>query len=123
MTEHTSRACKRCDASCCRLFHLKFTKKQIHGWLKGGLDGIKHTHNVLWALKWFRRIKRPPNSQHKYWYTCTLKVVGTATRKKSTDANFREIDKVDKKVAEQKLKEVARLSKKFQADVKKVLEK
>ena len=72
MTEHTNRACRRCDAGCCRLFHLEFTKKQIRGWLKGGLDGIEHAHSVLWALKWFRRIKHPPNSQHKYWYTCTL---------------------------------------------------
>lgn len=46
-----------------------------------------------------------------------------AKREKSTDANFRELDKADTKVAEQKLKEITRLTKKFQVDVRKILEK
>ena len=45
------------------------------------------------------------------------------SKEKSTDDNFRELDKVDKKLADQKLKEIVKLSKKFQKDVRKVLEK
>ena len=45
------------------------------------------------------------------------------SKEKSTDDNFRELDKADRKIADQKLKEVVKLSKKFQADVKKILEK
>ena len=42
---------------------------------------------------------------------------------KVTDKNFQEIDRADTKIAEQKLKEIEKLSKKFQADIKKVLSK
>ena len=72
MTEHTSRACRRCDAKCCRRFSLPFPKKNLRRWLITGAGSIGGAHAFLWALKWFRRIKRPPGEVHKYWYTCTL---------------------------------------------------
>jgi hypothetical protein len=40
-----------------------------------------------------------------------------------TDDDFREQDRGDKKIAEQKLKAIVKLSKKFQKDVLRVLEK
>ena len=45
------------------------------------------------------------------------------SKEKATDANFRELDAADKKIADKKLKEIVRLSKKFQKDIKKVLSK
>ncbi len=44
-------------------------------------------------------------------------------KEKVTDANFEKIDAVDKKIADKMLSQIKKLSKKFQADVKKVLVK
>jgi len=51
-----------------------------------------------------------------------IQVDGPA-KEKATDANFRELDAADKKVAEKMLSQIKKLSKKFQADVEKVLVK
>lgn len=54
------------------MFYLEFTKGQIRSWLREGVGTVDQVYSILWALKWFRRIKRPPGDRHKYWYTCTL---------------------------------------------------
>ena len=49
--------------------------------------------------------------------------IDSSAKEKVTDANFMELDAADEKIADKMLSQIKKLSKKFQAEVKKVLVK
>jgi len=80
MPERTRQACQQCDANCCRTFSLAYTKAAMRQrLLEGKCGSMDSAHACLWAVLWYRRIRRPKGGSKKhggagraYWYTCTL---------------------------------------------------